>query len=41
MRSVVSAPKEKFKFLAGADSEGHGGMVDLDETSSGDEELMS
>lgn len=41
VRSVVSAPKEKFKLSAGPDSEGHGGMVDLDEISSGDEELNS
>jgi hypothetical protein len=42
VRSVVSAPKEKFKLsAAGPDSEGDGGMVDLDEISSGDEELNS
>jgi hypothetical protein len=41
VRSVVSAPKEKFKLSAGPDSEGDGGMVDLDDTSSGNEELNS
>lgn len=41
VRSVVSAPKEKFKLSLRPDSEGQG-MVDLDETSSGgDEELNS
>ena len=41
VRSVVSAPKGNFKLSAGPDSKGHGGMVDLDEISSGDEERRS
>lgn len=41
VRSVVSAPKGKSKLSAGPDSEGQGGMVDLDEISSGDEERRS
>ncbi len=40
MRSVVSAPKAKSKFFPSLDSEGHG-IVDLDESSSADEDLNS
>jgi hypothetical protein len=40
VRSVVSAPKEKFKLSLGPDSEGQGGMVDLDDTSSGDDDII-